>query len=324
MKILGAVTCIIFLLQQPQTIKVDVGLREVAVSVRNAQGEFVPGLKASDFIVDEDGIPQSIVHFASQDSPTPVSFAVLIDNRTRFPIDNDADRYRAGVEGDNPAFFAAMVGTSDLIARLKPGDEVALMSYSDELKVEQNFTSSAEALEMRLRQMKPSQRRNGLARTFTTLDAMNPALNAMKKAKWPRRVLIVFSAWFNEYQPMDSKESKRIEEQVARAGTAIFGFGIEGEGVPPPGILGSRTGDTKLGQALRLLSSESGGLTRMYGLMTPDQRTIRASEFVRTVLSDQSGQYVIGYYPADSPGAKHVARVRAISPEYRVQFVSAP
>jgi len=317
MKLVIAAIGALLLLQEQQTLNINVNLRELSVSVRDQEGRFVTGLQASDFIVEENGVPLGIVHF-ELDSQDPVSFGILIDNRKRFFLDNNGDVGRAEIQGENPAFFSAMAATKALIARKQPNDEVVLMSFSSSLQVEQDFTASADEIGRRLQQMKPSQRVSQVRNSeITTLSALELALNKMNKAKEAKRILIVFSAWFKEGT---STEINQIKERIGRRGTVVYGFGIEGEGVTD--LRGPILGTTVLSQVLNAFAAETGGLSRMFGLMTPPEQSARATEFVQSVQSDLRRNFVIGYYTGNpDPTAKHETSVRTISTDYRVDFV---
>ena len=60
------------------TEKVDVDIVQVTVTVTNDRGEFVAGLPQSAFHVLEDGKPQAITYFASEDVPLELVVAVDI------------------------------------------------------------------------------------------------------------------------------------------------------------------------------------------------------------------------------------------------------
>jgi hypothetical protein len=158
---------------------------------------------------------------------------------------------------------------------------------------------------------------------LTTLGAIDRALEKMEKAKQPKRMLIVFSAWVNEYADKESKELSRIKAQIDEGETVVYGFGILGEGtsaaVQPLYLQGPGRGASFFEEILTTFASGSGGLSRIFRLITPVQQTAHASEFIHTVLSEPRGQYVIGYYPKNpDPKAKRVTIVRTTSPAYRV------
>jgi len=318
MKLLLTTVGIVLLLQAQQTIQINVDLRELVISVRDPQGRFVTGLQAADLTVEEDGVPQSIVHFAPEDSQTPVSVGILIDNRRKYPVDNNTDEGRRRILGDHPAFYSAIAGAKELIDHMRTGDEIGLMTFSDSLKVDQDFTANTEVLQARLQQLKIKQRLNGPPTELTTLSAIVRALDKMSSAKQRKRVLIVFSEWNNEYADKEAKDLNKLKGQIGPGGSVIYGFGIEGEGVSTPGVQGRKVGDSFLGEILTTLASGSGGLSKIFGVITPDEQTARSTEFIRTVESNLHGQYRIGYYSRNPDvKAKHTTSVRTISPGYQ-------
>ena len=66
--------------QQQPTFKVSVNVVDVDVTVKDAQGNFVPGLAAEDFEVFEDGKPQAIQTFSYIELP--------VERQERFRFDN--------------------------------------------------------------------------------------------------------------------------------------------------------------------------------------------------------------------------------------------
>ncbi|MBI2150843.1 MAG: VWA domain-containing protein, partial [Acidobacteria bacterium] len=60
------------------TLKVIVDLVDVQFSVTDRRGRFVPGLRAQDFLVQEDGRRQEIRNF-SRESELPLTLGLLID-----------------------------------------------------------------------------------------------------------------------------------------------------------------------------------------------------------------------------------------------------
>src|SRR5678815_3740489 len=75
----SVLTAITMLAQAPTTtLRVDVRLVNVVATVTDGDGKFVPNLKAEDFTVLEDGVPQKVSHF-TQDHDVPVSVGILLD-----------------------------------------------------------------------------------------------------------------------------------------------------------------------------------------------------------------------------------------------------
>src|SRR5579863_225638 len=64
--------------QDQDTLKVEVQLVNVQVSVTDRHGRFVPDLKKEDFLIEEDGRRQEIRNFA-RENELPLTLAMLID-----------------------------------------------------------------------------------------------------------------------------------------------------------------------------------------------------------------------------------------------------
>src|SRR6476660_6685632 len=57
--------------QEAETkIRVEVNMVQLNVAVMDSKGNYVTGLRPSDFIVTEDGIPQKVATFAEGNEPT--------------------------------------------------------------------------------------------------------------------------------------------------------------------------------------------------------------------------------------------------------------
>src|SRR5262249_50670816 len=64
--------------QEPPSIRVDVDLVTVLCSVRDAHGALVSHLHQDDFILLEEGKPQTIRHFA-RETDLPLTVGLLVD-----------------------------------------------------------------------------------------------------------------------------------------------------------------------------------------------------------------------------------------------------
>ena len=106
-----------------EVVKVDVDLVTVdALILQKNTARIAGGLKKEDFLIYEDGAKQEITHF-SQDS-LPLSVLLLIDRGGC--LDPFGEKvHRAAV---------------DAVSRLKPVDEVAVMTYHDTTQLLQGFT----------------------------------------------------------------------------------------------------------------------------------------------------------------------------------------
>src|SRR5947207_2363233 len=105
----AAAFCSLILLQLPSTLHVDVQLQQIIATVRDGEGHLVKNLNPDQFVLEEDGVPQRIVHF-SQDSETPVSLGILIDQSGSMGVET----------GGLTAMRAASGATRVLLRLMKP------------------------------------------------------------------------------------------------------------------------------------------------------------------------------------------------------------
>jgi len=106
-----------------EVIKTDVDLVTVdALVLQKNSARVVGDLKREDFLISEDGKPQEITHF-SQGS-LPLSVLLLID--------------RGGCL--DPFNTQVRLAAADALVRLKPTDEVAVMTYQNTADLLQPFT----------------------------------------------------------------------------------------------------------------------------------------------------------------------------------------
>ena len=64
--------------RQQDTLKVDIQLVNVVATVTDENGRYVEGLTVDDFIIEDEGVPQQIVHF-TQDRDIPATVGIVID-----------------------------------------------------------------------------------------------------------------------------------------------------------------------------------------------------------------------------------------------------
>ena len=64
--------------QQDSTFSADVKVVSVLAAVRNGKGEIVRGLTKDDFVIDEEGQPQTISYF-SRETNLPLTLGLLVD-----------------------------------------------------------------------------------------------------------------------------------------------------------------------------------------------------------------------------------------------------
>lgn len=104
-----------------EVLRVDTQLVEVPVAVVSANGMPVRGLKASNFVVTEDGKRQEIAEFSTTTEPFEVALLLDTSGSTR---------------GDLRLIQSA---AQYFVASLRPGDRVAIIAYDTERRDGQAF-----------------------------------------------------------------------------------------------------------------------------------------------------------------------------------------
>jgi VWFA-related protein len=104
------------------SLRVNVPLVTVDVSVLTKDGQFIPGLKKGNFRIIEDGVPQTVSNFNVTEAPITAVLLVEFAN-TNYAFINDM-----------------LNGAYSFMGALKPEDWVAVVSYDMKTRTEVDFT----------------------------------------------------------------------------------------------------------------------------------------------------------------------------------------
>src|SRR5437868_979392 len=117
-------------------LKVDVALVNVVATVTDDKGMYVADLTADDFIVQEDGQPQTIAHL-SQSDDLPVSMGITLDT-----------------SGSMERKIATATGAIERFIRtVHPDDDIFFMTFAERPILRQDFTSDRDKLTAALRKV---------------------------------------------------------------------------------------------------------------------------------------------------------------------------
>jgi VWFA-related protein len=213
------------------SMSVDVKVVTLPVTVRDKKGQIVRKLTKDDFVLQEDGRPQTIKYF-TQDTNLPLTLGLLVD--TSLSQRNVLDQERNA----SKVFFDQML--------TDPKDKAFLIHFDREVELLQDLTSSRDKLEAALQLLNaPQLQRNGggqsdpgssgsgsdpqssstgqprMSRGAGTLlyDAIFLASNELMKKQQGRKALIVLS----DGDDRGSKESLQTAIEAAqRADTVVY------------------------------------------------------------------------------------------------------
>lgn len=239
-------------------IRVDVNMALVPVTVLDTLGHNVVGLDRDNFRVIDGSESRPIVTFGQTDAP--VSVGVIFD----------ASRSM------REKFKIARHAPAELFKQLNPDDESFLVTVSEQPNLKQDFTSDFSQIQNALLFTNP----NG---TTSLLDGVYLGLQHLKKAKNPRRALIVVSDGGDNNSRYTLRE---LASLAAESDTQIFAICL----FDKPQTTEEAGGP----ELLSKLTQASGGINY---LITSINDMRAAFGKVGITLHNQ---YMLGYYPPDN------------------------
>ncbi len=193
-----------------ETIRLSTDLVVIDVQVLNRKtGEIINGLKASDFELHEDGVKQEITHF-SQDR-LALSVILLMD-----------------LSGSvSPVLRDIQDGALLALDRLKEQDEVAVIAFSSDTQLVQNFTRDRRLIVEQIGKIEKTQ---VIGHGTSLFAGLRDAAIHMSKASNPtsRRVIIAVTdniAWEYHFAGLTEKE---VSDQIIESGSMVCGLVVEG------------------------------------------------------------------------------------------------
>jgi VWFA-related protein len=186
-------------------LKVDVDLVTIdALVLQKNTARVVGGLKKEDFVLMEDGAKQEITHF-SQDS-LPLSVLLLIDRGGC--LDPFGDKVHRAA--------------SDAIARLKPSDEVAVMTYHDTTRLLQRFTRDRSLIEDALDRVPAHDEEADHCLNRLFFDAADYMISAGNPVG--RRVVILITGVTRNFDCPNSPSGKSAAQAIYESGSVVCGI----------------------------------------------------------------------------------------------------
>ncbi|MBM3777337.1 MAG: VWA domain-containing protein [Acidimicrobiia bacterium] len=183
----------------------------IAVTVTDQRGRFVPDLDRDDFTVYDDGQPQTIAHFSRERIPT--SLGLVLDTSGSMSRDKMAAARRA-------------------VARLlddflQPGDEVFLSRFATTVELVQPWTAGQDAVTDAVDHLRTG---GGTA----LYDAIRDAVTIAQTGRHPRKAIVVIS------DGNDTASAATIPElraHIRQSDVLVYAIGVDSEApalAPPP------------------------------------------------------------------------------------------
>ena len=179
-------------------IRIDTTLVLIPVAVTDPMGRFVTGLDKENFKLFEDKVEQEILQFSSEDAP--LSVGIVFDT--------------SGSMGSKLAKSRKAV--TQFHEDRQSGGRVFLIQFNDRPEMVVPFTPDTEEIQNRL--------------TFTQakgrtalLDGVYMAMNQMKKARNPRKAILIISDGGDNSSRYTESE---VKNAVREADVQIYAIGI--------------------------------------------------------------------------------------------------
>jgi Ca-activated chloride channel homolog len=263
---------------RPADIKVNSTLVLINVTVTDPLNRFVTGLERDNFRLFEDKSEQDISAFSSEDAP--LSIGLVFDTSGSMGAKLQKSREAA----------------ADFFQTSNPDDEFFLVRFNDRPELAVAFTKDTDQVQSALT-FTQSKGRTAL------LDGVYVAMNQMKKARNPRKALLIISDGGDNSSRYTESE---IKNAVREADVQIYAIGI----FEPVGGR-SRTPEESMGPGLlNDLAEQTGG--RAYAIENPSELPDVAAK----IGVELRNQYILGYTPRKQQrdGKYHRVQVKLVQP----------
>lgn len=253
------------------TLRVDVNLVNVFVTVTDAHGSPIGGLTKSNFILKEDDNAQTIAVF-DKESALPISIALAIDTSL-------STRHDLPLEQASAKRFAQAI--------LRPIDAMSVYGFSEIVKeATRGYTSDLKRIDEAIEHIP-------VGAATALYDAIYLTSRALDKRKG-RKVIVLITDGGDTISKFDYKEAVRAAEEAEALVYSIIVVPIENSA-------GRETGGE---HALIQLSEDTGG---KYYYATS---TAQLDDAFRKISDELRTQYLLAYYPSQRTSFSEFRRIQ--------------
>jgi Ca-activated chloride channel family protein len=267
------------------TLKVDVKLVNVYVTVTDPQGAPVGGLKKENFVVQEDGRQQTISVF-DKESALPISIALAIDTSL-------STRHDLPLEQASAKRFAHAI--------MRPVDALSVFAFSESVSQSTAYTAELKRIDEGIDHIR-------LGAATALFDAVYVAARSLDHRQG-RKVMVLITDGGDTISRIDYKGAARAAEEAEALVYSIIVVPIENSA-------GRETGGE---HALIQLSEDTGG--KYYYATSMSQ----LDDAFRQISDELRTQYLLAYYPSQRLSNSQFRRIQvgvtgpADAPAYHVR-----
>ena len=271
------------------TLKVDVPLVTVPVSVTTKDGQFVPNLKKDNFKVLEDGVPQQITSFNLTQAPiTAVLLVEFANTYYRFMYD-------------------ALNASYTFVNSLKKDDWVAVIEFDMRPQILQDFTQDKRQLYAALNTLRVP----GFSE-INTFDALYDTIDRLERIEGHKYIVLVGSGLDTFSKINFDKVLKRVKETkditiyTISTGDVVRIMGEATGAIGPMANMSFLQADNEM----RTFASLTGG--RWF----KPRFEAEYPEIFRAIAADIRNEYLVAYHPTNPKldGTYRKLKVELVAP----------
>jgi Ca-activated chloride channel family protein len=252
-----------------ETLKVDVKLVNVYVTVTDSHGAPVAGLKKNNFVVQEDGRDQTISVF-DKESAVPLSIALAIDTSL-------STRHDLPLEQTSAKRFAHAI--------IRPVDALSVFGFSEIVSQSTGYTPDLKRIDEGIDHIR-------LGAATALYDAVYLASRSLDRRQG-RKVMVLITDGGDTISKIDYQQAERAAEE---AEAIVYSIIV----VPIPNSAGRETGGE---HALIQLSEDTGG---KYYYATS---IAELDDAFRQISDELRTQYLLAYYPTERKSMSQFRRI---------------
>ncbi len=242
-------------------LRIDANLVLIPVTVTTPLNQVVTGMEREQFRLFEDKSEQNVTHFSSEEQP--VSLGMVFDVSSSM----------------GSKLHKARQAAAQFFRTANPEDEFFLVTFNDRPEMVIPFTTNTEEIQNRLAFTQAKGR-------TALLDGVYLAMHEMKKAKNPRRAILLISDGADNSSRYTVSEIRNV---VREADVIIYGIGIF-EPVHSRGRSAEElSGPSMLGE----IAEQTGG--RHF----PVENLNDLPDIAAKVGVELRSQYMLGYLPTN-------------------------
>jgi Ca-activated chloride channel family protein len=258
-----------------KTLRVDVDLVLVPVTVTDAMNRPVTDLQKQDFTLYEADKKQEIRYFSMEDAP--ISVGLILDLSGTMANKIEIERQAIG----------------EFFKNANPEDDYFVITFTDRPEIVADTTQSIGDIQAKLATVTP-------AGYTALLDAVYLGVDKLRHAQYQRRALLIISDGGENASHYKLREIKKLVEE---ADVGIYAIGIFDEGMPF-----FRSIEEQFGKhLLTKITAAAGGRT----IAVDNAATV--PETAAAISRELRSQYVLGYRASVSTRDGKWRKIRVIT-----------